>query len=123
MDRYRRIGPEERTEAGWHARHDLADEDDLAELVPTLTGLGFQVVTDCPVHPGADHDPFDCGEQLQQEGEHRGEVLRDREMTAETLEERAGIVADRLARTGQEFEAELINELLREIEECRTEQR
>lgn len=57
----------------------------------------------------------ETAEHLQQEAEHQGEVLRDREMVADTLEERAGLVADRLSRTGMKFEAQLIEELLTEI--------
>ena len=57
----------------------------------------------------------ETAEHLQQQADNQHEVLRDREMVADTLEERAGLVADRLSRTGMKFEAQLIEELLTEI--------
>ena len=30
------------------------------ELIPTLQAVGLNIITECPVHPGSDHDLFDC---------------------------------------------------------------
>jgi hypothetical protein len=53
----------------------------------------------------------------QEEADNRLEIQRDKEMVADTLEQRAEAVAERMALTGQEFEAQLIEELLTELEE------
>ncbi|KKK53691.1 hypothetical protein LCGC14_3092260 [marine sediment metagenome] len=34
--------------------------ESLLGLVPTLQAVGLPVITECPIHPGSDHDPFDC---------------------------------------------------------------
>ncbi len=52
-------------------RRRLQDRDLMAgpelevDLIPTLQAIGLPVVTECPVHPGSDHDPFDCPEEAQ----------------------------------------------------------
>lgn len=49
----------------WHydgesGTYNVEERKEEIELIPMLQAIGLHVITECPVHPGSDHDPFDC---------------------------------------------------------------